>query len=694
MSGIYGEHAKAYRKAGLWPIPVQGKTLPPKGSTGHVGTVTPDKVKAWRRDRAEDNVAIRHDGTIAIDVDAYGDKPGAASLAQLEQRAGEPLPPTFTSTARGKSTPSRQHVYRLPAGVMLATNPADGIEVCQRHHRYSVVWPSVHPDTGKQYRWFGPDGERLDAPPQLEDIPFLPDSWREVLASGPVRVDPDADLDEILAAARAGDPSPAVEELVEKMHGLEHVGHNDFLGLSYQAIRLALEGHPGVPAALDELQRLHREYLIGSKGLPGRKANAEIARMLRTGAERAAAEPVEQTYGGTPMELAPKVEAVSIEAAHATFRDWLGLGYDMDAIDLCLAATAVQRMGSGDPVWPMIVAAASTAKTETVQTLSGAGARIVSAIASEGALLSATSKGERTSEATGGLLREIGDGVLVLKDFTTILSMPSATRAPILAALREIYDGKWSRTVGTDGGRVLEWAGRITVVGAVTNAYDDAHGVIAAMGDRFAVLRVDSTRGRLEAGRKALSNTGSEVAMRAELAAAAGGVIAGAELVPVEPTDEEAEAILAAADLVTRARTHVVTDYRGNVVDAHSPESPMRFAKQLGQVLRGAVAIGRSREDALRLALRVARDSVPPMRLAVLEDVAAHPGATTTNVVKRLQKPRTTVDRQLQVLHQLGLLTTADEQLGTLWMYTLAEDVSLAAIQLTTHRKTNRKAKP
>jgi hypothetical protein len=685
MSGTYAGAAKAYRKAGLWPIPVRGKTLPPAGSTGHVGTVTPDKVKAWRRDRGDDNVAIRHDGTIAIDIDAYGDKPGEASLAQLAETAGEPLPPTFTSTARGKSSPSRQYLYRIPAGVMLATNPADGIEVCQRHHRYSVVWPSVHPDTGKPYRWYGLDGERLDGPPQLDAVPFLPDAWVAALSARPAQRDPDATVEEILAASRDGDASPAMQACLDAARDADHVGHDVFRDRSYQALRLTLEGHPGGRETVDDLRRRYIEYLITSKRYGGRKANAEADRLLRGAAERAAGEPAEPTYGGTPLDIAPKAEAMSLEAAHEAFRGWLGAGYDLDALNLCLAATAVQSM-SGDPVWPMIVAAASTAKTETVQPLAGAGAKIVSAIASEGALLSATSKGERTSEATGGLLREIGDGVLVLKDFTTILSMPSATRAPILAALREIYDGRWSRTVGTDGGRVLEWAGRITVVGAVTNAYDDAHGVIAAMGDRFAVLRVDSTRGRLEAGRKALSNTGSEVTMRAELAAAAGGVIAGADLTPVEPTDDEAEAILAAADLVTRARTHVVTDYRGNVVDAHSPESPMRFAKQLGQVLRGAVAIGLSREDGLSLALRVARDSVPPMRLAVLEDVAAHPGATTTNVVKRLQKPRTTVDRQLQVLHQLGLLTTTDGQLGTLWMYTVADDVELAAIQTNTHK--------
>ena len=87
-----------------------------------------------------------------------------------------------------------------------------------------------------------------------------------------------------------------------------------------------------------------------------------------------------------------------------------------------------------------------------------AGAHVTSTIASEGALLSATPRRERNKKATGGLLRKIGDrGVLVIKDVTSILSADRNTRASVLAAIREIYDGRWERNVGTDGGATLTW---------------------------------------------------------------------------------------------------------------------------------------------------------------------------------------------------------------------------------------------
>jgi len=58
-------------------------------------------------------------------------------------------------------------------------------------------------------------------------------------------------------------------------------------------------------------------------------------------------------------------------------------------------------------------------------------------------------------------------------------------RAKVLAALREIFDGRWYREVCTDGGPTIPWQGRIVVIGAVTTAWDIANAVIATMGDRF-----------------------------------------------------------------------------------------------------------------------------------------------------------------------------------------------------------------
>ncbi|OOK78537.1 iclR helix-turn-helix domain protein [Mycobacterium kansasii] len=372
---------------------------------------------------------------------------------------------------------------------------------------------------------------------------------------------------------------------------------------------------------------------------------------------------------------------VTLTQAHNVFRRWLGDDYDTDALDAVLATAAVEQL-DGDPLWLLLLSGSGNAKTETVQGLDGIGATITSTISSPGALLSASPKRERAKEATGGLLRKLGPrGVLVIKDVTSILSMSGDSRAEVLGALREVYDGRWSRNVGTDGGLTLDWTGRIALVGAVTTAWDKAHSAIAAMGDRFVLIRMDSTTGRQAAGRKAIGNTGSEVAMRSELAEAVAGVLTGMNTEPITVTDAETDVLLAAADLVTLSRTGVEYDYRGDVIDAHAPEMPTRFAKQLAQVVRGSVAIGKDRTEALRLAIRCARDSMPPLRLAIIDYLAEHPNSSTADIRKHIGKPRATVDRQLQALHMLSVLECDEQEITwagrdtTRWYYQLAEGI-------------------
>jgi len=385
----------------------------------------------------------------------------------------------------------------------------------------------------------------------------------------------------------------------------------------------------------------------------------------------------------TPVPMTNNAaEPITLVDAHAVFTRWLGVDYDLGALDAVIATAAVEQLG-GDPVWLLVVSGSGAAKTETVAPLAGAGAHVTSTITSEGALLSATSRKETARDASGGLLRKIGSrGVLVLKDFTSILSMGRDQRAAVLAALREVYDGRWERNVGTDGGRTLTWEGRIVIIGAVTTAYDTAHSVVAAMGDRFALVRVDSTVGRLASGRQALRNVDHEIEMRADLADAMAGVLAGIDPAAATLDDDDETRLLGAANIVTLARTAVEYDARGEVIDAHAPEMPTRFAKMLGQIVRGGRAAGMGRPSSLALAERVARDSVPPLRLDVLRFVLDTPYCTTAEATKGLQKPRSTVDRALQSLHVLGLLRVEDAPQGEKgWRYALADELDLDALR-------------
>ena len=47
-------------------------------------------------------------------------------------------------------------------------------------------------------------------------------------------------------------------------------------------------------------------------------------------------------------------------------------------------------------------------------------------------------------------------------------------RAQILAALREVHDGRWDRSVGSSGGLTITWTGRIICIAACTTEWDTA----------------------------------------------------------------------------------------------------------------------------------------------------------------------------------------------------------------------------
>lgn len=385
-------------------------------------------------------------------------------------------------------------------------------------------------------------------------------------------------------------------------------------------------------------------------------------------------------------EVAPPTEVVTLSECEAVYRKWMSPAYDMSVVHANLAVRAAHEL-EGEPVWLLTVAGSASGKTEGIAPLAATpNAVMVSEIASPGALLSGTSNSERSKDASGGLLNQIGpSGFVILKDFTSLLSLGSDARTVILAAMREIYDGSWNRLVGTDGGKTLSWTGRISLIGATTTTYDRHHSVIAAMGDRFALIRMDSRADRRLKGRQALMNTGHEKQMRDELSKAAAGVIAGMEKNPAPLDDDELTVLFEAADYVTMARTPAERDFKGEPIEANDPESPARFVKMLQQVVLGGSAIGMRRQDAMLLALRIAHDSIPPVRRMVLEAIHRKPFSRTADVVEETQFPRSTIDRMLQELALQRLLDKSqglrhDGTEGGRWQYCLAAGVDPNAV--------------
>lgn len=316
----YQATAHTYRAAGwagVLPLPARAKKPVPEGYTGTTG-VDPSAadIQSWIDNgvllprpggatggpglyRQAGNIALRlPDGIIGIDVDNYGLKQGDTTLAQLTAACG-PLPSTWRTTSRDDGV-SGIYLYRVPTGLAWPGIAGPGIEIIQRRHRYAVVWPSVHPDTGREYRWIGTPPPPADATypvPQPREFPELPDAWIQHLTQGALAGDhARADLDlpaaaQWLAQREGGQPCRAMTAVLAEQHAHLATGasrHDAAAQATAALCHLAGEGHTGAKPALAQYRAAFAAALHNDA--PGRldDINGEWRRML-TGAVQLAA---------------------------------------------------------------------------------------------------------------------------------------------------------------------------------------------------------------------------------------------------------------------------------------------------------------------------------------------------------------------------------------------------------------------
>jgi hypothetical protein len=320
-----------------------------------------------------------------------------------------------------------------------------------------------------------------------------------------------------------------------------------------------------------------------------------------------------------------------------------------------LGTVAANRLDS-DPVWLLLVGPPGGGKSELLASLGELPDIHPCATLTEAALLSGSPKREHATDAKGGLLRAIGDfGIIICKDFGSVLSMNRDARSLVLAALREVYDGSWTRHVGTDGGKTLHWQGKIGLVGGCTPTIDRHHAVMGAMGERFLLFRLPQADASV-LGRQALAHAGKEATMRAELSHAVQQLFADSPLVEHQRTEEEQEALVALATLVARARSAVERDgYSRDIELIPEPEAPTRLVVMLDRLLVGLRAIGLNSHTAWTVLAKAGLDSLPALRLDVLTVLRDRP-QKMLDIAEAVGYPKPTVRRTIEDLAAHGLV--------------------------------------
>lgn len=317
-------YVKDYIRAG-WEVPFplapNSKYPPVPGVTGRIPDVKKSKIKDLWEDRTEDsNVGLRMQvsggyDVISIDVDHYDSKQGLSFLSELMEELGDlNLNEIPRSTRRGPKSKSGQYFFRVPKGKEWNAKACADVDIVQKNHRYSAVWPSKV--DGEQYQWY--IGEEVTGIPHVKDLPELPERWVRHLSRGTkarrgngervtiggyrealnwlrdnipgwdVETDEDDDPNVVMSPAmRDASTSERFEE------NLATNAHDTMISAVHSVVMLGTEGHHGLKSAIFHIRTRFMKEVLDERGPNWRDegiATSEFERAVISEVEKIAGE--------------------------------------------------------------------------------------------------------------------------------------------------------------------------------------------------------------------------------------------------------------------------------------------------------------------------------------------------------------------------------------------------------------------
>jgi hypothetical protein len=321
-------------------------------------------------------------------------------------------------------------------------------------------------------------------------------------------------------------------------------------------------------------------------------------------------------------------------------RTWLDLPDPGPTVASCAAAVTVP-LDSEEAAWLLNVAAPSAGKTEAVNLLDGVTNGRLNEITSAGLL--GWSRG-KNPHPVGVLARVPENALVTFGDLSSLLATSDrGGRDNVFGLLRRAYDGRVTRDVtpsggSSKGGGPLEWSGRLTVVAAVTSAIDRYTAHADALGPRWLCVRaagrpLESRRQAAQAARRGgvREQRTRAIDLATELIIEARGLVRQTSV-----SDNVATAIEDAVLVTCWGRAAVPRNGYGRreIEDVPIIEEPPRLIRQSHVLARGLYALGQTEDAVENMMRRVALDSMPAARLAVLQALASEDGQTTSRIAQ------------------------------------------------------------
>jgi hypothetical protein len=359
-----------------------------------------------------------------------------------------------------------------------------------------------------------------------------------------------------------------------------------------------------------------------------------------------------------------KDKSVSLEEFKANIKKWLHIEDD-EVLEIVLAGIIGEKIG-GDPLWLFLIAPPGGSKTELLRSFNGDYSFHLSDMTSKtlvsGLMLGTGNKRKKIQD----LLPQLNGKVLIFKDFTTILEKSRDERNEIIAQFRECYDGSFAKKVGT-ADETIRYDSRFGLIAGVTPVIDKHWKVMQQLGERFLKIRWKEDPDKVT--KRSRENEGSERIMRKELIQNSNSFIEGLDLsiIPIFDDAKFGDRISLIAKFIAVARTPISISSNSEEFYYEyipTPEMPTRLVKQLKKLAKCLAMIRRKTEvtdEEMKVLLRVAKDTIPPDRLAVLETIKTFEkqtllGCPRAKIYHTLKIPETSTRRVLEQLKMLDLV--------------------------------------
>lgn len=353
---------------------------------------------------------------------------------------------------------------------------------------------------------------------------------------------------------------------------------------------------------------------------------------------------------------------------------------DKDLVRLTIAAVLGNQMPGRRPIWLMLVAPPSSGKTTVLNALldlkvTNAAGEIMEPIVSISDLTeNSFASGMKRSDRETSLLKRIPyGGVMVFKDFTSVLSKNQDSKRIVMGQLREIYDGSYVKRTGT--GEDINWTGKIGAIAGVTESVYQHLESMSVMGDRFMLYQIEQPDRRemlrFKLQQERIGQTEDVQMPLAKEILHTYMQRAYAEMhnmqfvLPPEVEDE----IIAVADFCTMVRSGIISnDYTGQIIFVPQPEMPARMFEQM-IALSSTFAYLRWLDSKdipqdqlitshdLSIVYKIAYDSIPITRRIAINYLAKFRfGVDTAGLALKINYPTEVVRSWLQQLNALGVV--------------------------------------